>query len=625
MIRAVTFTNYLGDSIRLDLARPEESGFIIKSVTGLGPGKANINTTEIATNDGSLFNSSRMPSRNIVISLAYMWKDSIEDVRQLSYKYFPIKKKLTMLIETDNRQAEIEGYVESNDPTIFSKDEGSDISIVCPNPFFYSAGKDGINTTIFYGVEALFEFPFSNESLKDPLLEMGEIKNETEQVVVYNGDAEIGVTITIHAIGEASNITIYNTGTREVMRIDTDKLEKFTGSGIIAGDEIIICTVKGNKSITLLRNGKTTNILNCLDKNADWFQLAKGDNIFAYTAEYGSTNLQFKIENRMIINVGVGRAWFNHTWTLNDALLPLVVPQSEILLNRYDAVVLEVDSREAVRANDIKIIKGTPASNPTKPTMVKTNDRWQYPLAYIYVGAGVTSIRQANITNCVGTSECPFVTAPLDKVEIDDLIAQWQDQWKEFYEKQTTDMEETNKFWKEQWSTWFLAQTEEIQSAYLTWEAQWNLWYSEHTADMEATSTYWKEKWEAWFNEYTSINTAEMADWKQKSETEFREWFDQLQALLDGNTAASLAKKLLELQEQVDILNQFSSNLENEYTVYQKLYDNGYRTYGDVLDSSDAPITDSNLDTVIGRTYSSDLLRDSNGDVIEGRAIFVIK
>ena len=267
--------------------------------------------------------------------------------------------------------------------------------------------------------------------------------------------------------------------------------------------------------------------------------------------QHVGTAMVVKESEAMIINVGVGRAWFNHTWTLNDALLPLVVPQSEILLNRYDAVVLEVDSREAVRANDIKIIKGTPASNPTKPTMVKTNDRWQYPLAYIYVGAGVTSIRQANITNCVGTSECPFVTAPLDKVEIDDLIAQWQDQWKEFYEKQTTDMEETNKFWKEQWSTWFLAQTEEIQSAYLTWEAQWNLWYSEHTADMEATSTYWKEKWEAWFNEYTSINTAEMADWKQKSETEFREWFDQLQALLDGNTAASLAKKLLELQEQV--------------------------------------------------------------------------
>lgn len=300
MIRAITVTNYLGDSIKLDLARPEQSGFVVTSVTGLGSGKANINMTEVATNDGGLFNSSRLPSRNIVISLKYLWHDSIEDVRQLSYKYFPIKKKLTLLIETDNRQAEIDGYTETNEPTIFSKDEGSDISIVCPNPFFYSAGKDGINTTIFYGVEPLFEFPFSNESLYECLLEMGRIQNQTEKTIVYSGDAEIGVTIAIHAIGEARNITIYNTGTREIMRIDTDKLKAFTGSGIIPGDEIIICTVKGQKSITLLRNGKTTNILNCLDKNADWFQLAKGDNIFTYTVEEGRANLQFRIENRIV-------------------------------------------------------------------------------------------------------------------------------------------------------------------------------------------------------------------------------------------------------------------------------------------------------------------------------------
>ncbi len=297
MIKSITVTNYLGDSIKLDLARPEESGFIVQYVNGLGPGKANINTTEVSTNDGSLFNSSRLPSRNIVIGLKYLWKNSVEDIRQLSYKYFPIKKKLTLLIETDNRQAEIEGYVESNEPNIFSKDEGSDISIICPNPFFYSSGK---NTTVFYGVEPMFEFPFSNESLFECLLEMGKIQNQTEKVVTYNGDSEIGVTITIHAVGEASKITIYNTGTREIMRIDTDKLAAFTGSGIIAGDDIIICTVKGNKSINLQREGKITNILNCLEKNTDWFQLTKGDNVFAYTAETGSSNLQFKIENRII-------------------------------------------------------------------------------------------------------------------------------------------------------------------------------------------------------------------------------------------------------------------------------------------------------------------------------------
>lgn len=300
MIKSITITNYLGDSITLDLARPELSGFVVQSITGLGPGKANINLSEVSTNDGALFNSSRLPSRNIVIGLKYLWKDSIEDVRQLSYKYFPIKKWLTLLIETDNRRAEIEGYVETNDPNIFSKEEGADISIVCPNPFFYSAGEDGKNTTVFYGVEPMFEFPFSNESLEKCLLEMGLIKNQTEQVITYHGDAEIGVTITIHAIGEANHIAIYNTGTREIMRIDTDKLRALTGSSIVAGDEIIICTVKGSKSINLIRGGKVTNILNCLAKDSDWFQLAKGDNIFAYTAEGGGTNLQFKIENRII-------------------------------------------------------------------------------------------------------------------------------------------------------------------------------------------------------------------------------------------------------------------------------------------------------------------------------------
>lgn len=155
---------------------------------------------------------------------------------------------------------------------------------------------------------------------------------------------------------------------------------------------------------------------------------------------YGNAMIVQESEG-MTIKVGTGRAWFNHTWTLNDATLPLEVPQAEVLLNRYDAVVLEVDSRVESRANAIKIVKGTPASSPVKPTMISENDRWQYPLAYIYVGAGVTAIRQGNITNCIGTAECPYVTAPLDKMSIDDLVAQWQDEWSALYEKQKSDIE----------------------------------------------------------------------------------------------------------------------------------------------------------------------------------------
>ena len=291
MIKTITVTNYLGESIKLDLARPELSGFAVLGITGLGPGKANINTTEIATIDGGLFNSSKLPIRNIVIALKFLWKDSIEDVRQRSYKYFPIKKKITLAIETDNRNVEIAGYVETNDPTIFSSAEGTSISIVCPDPNFYSAGEGGVNTTIFSGVEPMFEFPFSNDSLTDNLLDMASIERNAEKVITYRGDSEIGVTITIHAIGDVSNIAIYNLSTREIMHVNVD---------LINGDDIVICTVKGQKSAKLIRNGDYTNILNCLDKNPCWFQLSKGDNIFAYTAEMGYNNVLFKVENRII-------------------------------------------------------------------------------------------------------------------------------------------------------------------------------------------------------------------------------------------------------------------------------------------------------------------------------------
>lgn len=298
MIHSVTVTNYLGDSIKLELMKPEESGFVVRSITGLGPGKANINTSEVSTNDGSLFNSARVPSRNIVISVLYLWKETIEDARQLSYKYFPIKRKVTLLIETDNRMAEIEGYVESNDPDIFSQEEGSEISIICPNPFFYDAYENHV--TSFSGIEPAFEFPFSNESLVEPLLEFSVIRDVTDRVITYKGDHEIGVTITIRAVGEAGDISIYNVDTREVMYIYNDAIEALTGSGIKEGDEITICTEIGKKSATLLRTGVRTNILNCLNRDADWFRLVKGNNTFAYTAETGRNNLRLEIQNRVI-------------------------------------------------------------------------------------------------------------------------------------------------------------------------------------------------------------------------------------------------------------------------------------------------------------------------------------
>lgn len=300
MIKSVTVTNHLGESIKLELRFPEKSGFLIQGISGLGPSKADINSTELATADGSLYNSARVNTRNIVLSLKLLANPTIEITRQKSYKYFPIKKRIRLLIETDTRICEIYGYVESNEPIIFSSSETTQISIICPDPYFYSSGGDGKQITIFSGIESQFTFPFSNESLNTNLIVMGEIVTNQEQTVYYNGDAEIGVTIYIHALGDVTNLTIYNLFTRETMTIDTNRLATLTGFGIIASDDIIISTVKGRKYIQLFRDGVYTNILNCLDKDADWFQLSKGDNVFVYTADTGATLLQFRIENRTL-------------------------------------------------------------------------------------------------------------------------------------------------------------------------------------------------------------------------------------------------------------------------------------------------------------------------------------
>lgn len=110
----------------------------------------------------------------------------------------------------------------------------------------------------------------------------------------------------------------------------------------------------------------------------------------------------------MTINVRSGRAWFDHTWTLNDAVLPLNVASSHATLNRIDAVVLEVnkDSRE----NSIYIMQGTAASTPSRPSMGNTATVTRYPLAYIYISNGVSSISASSITDNRGTEECPYAT-----------------------------------------------------------------------------------------------------------------------------------------------------------------------------------------------------------------------
>ena len=165
------------------------------------------------------------------------------------------------------------------------------------------------------------------------------------------------------------------------------------------------------------------------------------------------TAMIVKATSYMVINIGIGRAWFNHTWTYNDSILPLTVQPSELVLNRIDTVILEVDSTRTVRTNNIKIIEGTPAATPVAITLVNNENVHQYPLARIYVKANATVITQADITNTVGTSECPFVTGIISTLSTDNLIQQWESSYEQWLSEQTTSF-----------NTWFAGLKNELDS-----------------------------------------------------------------------------------------------------------------------------------------------------------------
>lgn len=127
----------------------------------------------------------------------------------------------------------------------------------------------------------------------------------------------------------------------------------------------------------------------------------------------------------MQVVVKTGKCWFNSTWTLNDALLPLDIPAADVSLTRIDAVVVEINSAVSTRANTIKVIKGTPSANPAKPALANTETLHQYALGYVTVGAGVTSITADKIEVNVGKTTCPFITSVLQQTDITALFNQW--------------------------------------------------------------------------------------------------------------------------------------------------------------------------------------------------------
>ena len=145
----------------------------------------------------------------------------------------------------------------------------------------------------------------------------------------------------------------------------------------------------------------------------------------------------------MTIQIATGRGWFNKRWVNNDSEYTMTVENSDVILNRYVAVVIKVDTTDAVRDAVPYLKYGEFATNPVKPIMERTETVKEYCLAYIYVGAGVSEITGSAIEDTrADESVCGWVTGLITQISTATLFAQYDAIFKEFMSAETTGFNE---------------------------------------------------------------------------------------------------------------------------------------------------------------------------------------
>ena len=187
------------------------------------------------------------------------------------------------------------------------------------------------------------------------------------------------------------------------------------------------------------------------DQMSKYFSGLIGTGVFANF----KGGLQVIAGTGLSVNVQTGRAVIGSAlkWFDSDAVETLALNSAHTVLNRYSAVVIQLDNN--ARTISLAVKDGANATNPVKPAISNN----ELCLAYIYVGAGATSISQSNITDTRSDSTvCGWITGLVDQVDTSTLF----DQWEAAYSENITEMESWEATQKAAFDSWMETLTDEL-------------------------------------------------------------------------------------------------------------------------------------------------------------------
>ena len=260
----------------------DNNRYKITDIDGIDYPELDISTTSNAHYDGSYIDSSRVDKRPISITADYIFND-IEVERKSLISFFNPKCSGTLIIDYCKNKKATEYTINSFKSKINNVYDTLtfEIELICTDPYLHDIEEAKQEIALWRGA---FHFPFrctiNNKivmGVKEPSL-IANINN--------TGDVETGMIIEFRALGTVKNPSLFNINTREFIKINTT---------MTAGEIIRVNTNVGHKSIVKVNNDVETKIMNLLDIDSTFLQLAVGDNLFRYNADDGFNFMEVSI------------------------------------------------------------------------------------------------------------------------------------------------------------------------------------------------------------------------------------------------------------------------------------------------------------------------------------------
>lgn len=154
----------------------------------------------------------------------------------------------------------------------------------------------------------------------------------------------------------------------------------------------------------------------------------------------GIFNNELKViaNNDMTVTIQEGDANIEGYRYTNTASLTKTIDTADGSLKRIDNVVIRLDLTN--RLISAQIIKGTFSDSPSAPSLVRSSTIYDLKLAEVYIGNGVTSITQANITDTrFNKNMCGNVVSTVETIDTTDVYNQLYTKFEEIIQQETAE------------------------------------------------------------------------------------------------------------------------------------------------------------------------------------------